>query len=504
MADPVARLSLRGVARRFGATLALRDVHLEAAAGEVHAVLGENGAGKSTLLRVLAGVTPRDAGVVELDGRPYAPSGPAAARRAGVAMVHQEPMVCPDLSVGENVVLGNEPGRLGLVDRRAVAARAAAALREVMGDTAPDLDTPASRLTVGQRQLVGMARALAQGAARVLILDEPTASLDAADAERLFAAVDRLRREGRAILYVSHFLEEVRRVADRYTVLRDGATVGAGAIADVTTEGLVEAIVGRRLERAARSARTRGDVALAVTSLGGRGDRPVDCSLELHRGEVLGIAGLVGSGRTELLRAIFALDPVVRGTVRVGAWSGGASPGRRLAQGVGLLSEDRKTEGLAQSMSIADNVTLSRLDGLGPGGVLGRLGLVTPRRQRAAAQRWVDALHIRCRDVDQPVSELSGGNQQKVALARLLHHDLDVLLLDEPTRGIDVGARAEIDRVVDELAARGKAVLVVSSSFPELLATCDRVAVMHRGRLRPPRPVDELEEHALVREATGA
>jgi ribose transport system ATP-binding protein len=485
-------------------------VTLEAAPGEVHAILGENGAGKSTLMRVLAGVARRDAGTIELDGVAYDPAGPAAARRAGVAMVHQEPMICADLTVGENVMLGCEPTRRGLVDRRALAARAAASLREVMGASAPDVDLPAARLGVGQRQLVGMARALAQGAAKVLILDEPTASLDAADAERLFASVARLRAEGRTILYVSHFLEEVRRVADRYTVLRDGCSVGAGAIGDVTAEELVEAIVGRRLERPTREARAPGDVILSVARLAGRGERPADATLELRRGEVLGVAGLVGAGRTELLRAIFALDPVLRGEVRVGVHGGPAaraaraSPRRRLGQGLGLLSEDRKTEGLAQAMSIADNITLSRLDTLAPTPLLGRFGVLSPSRRRAAARRWVEALRIRCRDVDQPVSELSGGNQQKVALARLLHHDLDVLLLDEPTRGIDVGARADIERVVDELAARGKAALVVSSSFPELLATCDRIAVMHRGRLGPARPVSDLDEHTLVQEATGA
>ncbi len=503
-APSAARLVVRGVTRRFGATHALRGVTLEAGPGEVHAVLGENGAGKSTLMKILAGALRPDGGSIALDGRPFAPSDPRAAREAGIAMVYQEPMLALHLTVAENVVLGVEPSRLGLLRRSEIRARARAALTEVAGGVHVDLDLPAARLPIGQRQLVAMARALAQGAARVLILDEPTASLDAEDAGRLFAAVERLRLEGRSILYVSHFLEEVRRVAQRYTVLRDGATVASGAIAATPIEGLVEAIVGRKLEQLYhRSPRSRGDAVLTLAGLTGSGDRPLHADLVLHRGEVLGLAGLVGSGRTELLRAVFGLDPVRRGEVRVGAprtgvSSGSASPARRLAQGVGLLSEDRKGEGLAAGLSIADNATLSRLEGLGPA------GLVLPARQHAAAKRWTDELGVRCRDVEQPVGELSGGNQQKVALARLLHHGLDVLLLDEPTRGIDVGSKAEIYRLIDALAVAGKAVLMVSSSFPELLGTCDRIAVMHRGRLGPARPTDQLDEHRLMLEATGA
>jgi ribose transport system ATP-binding protein len=494
-----ARLALRGVSKRYGATRALDGVSLEATGGEVHAVLGENGAGKSTLMKILAGAVRPDAGTIELDGRPFAPSSPAAAREAGVAMVHQEPMLCAHLSVAENVMLGAEPEAFGLVRKRELVARARAALIEVTGEPTVDLDLPAGRLPVGQRQLVSMARALAQGAARVLILDEPTASLGSADRGRLFAAVERLRADGRIVLYISHFLEEVQRVAQRFTVVRDGRSVATGSLEGSRLEDLVEAIIGRKLEQLFhKSTREPGEVALSLEGLAGAGDLPRDCSLQLRRGEILGIAGLVGAGRTELLRAIFGLDPVRRGTITVGAWSGAASMRERLDQGVGLLSEDRKGESLAQTMTIADNVTLSRLDGLGPA------GLVLPGRQRAVAERWTTELAVRCNDVGQPVGELSGGNQQKVALARLLHHDVDVLLLDEPTRGIDVGSRAEIYRLIDALAAKGKAVLMVSSSFPELLGTCDRVAVMHRGRLGEARPAADLDEHGLVLAATGA
>jgi len=332
----------------------------------------------------------------------------------------------------------------------------------------------------------------------VLILDEPTSSLTAHDVERLFEAVSQLRDEGICVLYVSHFLEEVERIADRFTVLRDGRAVGSGAIADVAMSEVVRLMVGQDVEEMfPRSPRKPGEVVLELEDLAGV-VKPQSCSLSLRRGEVVGIAGLVGSGRTELLRALFGLDPVRGGKIRVGAYVGPASPARRLAQGLGLLSEDRKGEGLAASMSVADNLTLSKLRGLGP------LGAVLPARQREVAAQWIERLAIRCRDSDQPVADLSGGNQQKVALARLLYHDVDLLLLDEPTRGVDVASRAEVYRVIDQLAAKGRALLVVSSYLPELFGICDRIAVMRRGRLGAARPVGELEPHAVLVEATGA
>jgi ribose transport system ATP-binding protein len=290
-------------------------------------------------------------------------------------------------------------------------------------------------------------------------------------------------------------LEEVRAFADRVTVLRDGATVGGGDLATLADATIVEWMVGRPMtELYPRSRRTPGDVVLEVVGLAGR-VRPEAASLALRRGEVLGIAGLVGAGRTELLRAVFGLDPVRRGTVRVAAHVGTASPAARWSQGVGMVSEDRKREGLAVNLSIADNLTLSRLGDFGP------LGLVLPGRQAEAAGRWLGPLQIKCRDVGQPVAALSGGNQQKVAVARLLHHDVDVLLLDEPTRGIDVGAKARIYALIDDLAASGRAILLVSSHLPELLGVCDRVAVMSGGRLGPARPVEEIDERTIMQEA---
>lgn len=492
------RLAMRGVKKRFGATLALGGVDLVVAPGEVHALLGQNGAGKSTLMKVLSGAHAPDEGSMALDGAPYAPADPLAARRAGVAMIYQELSLVPHLSVAENVLLGMEPVRGGRLDWPAMRARASQALAELHhAEISPD--ARAGGLSVAAQQIVEIARAVAVGC-RVLVLDEPTSSLTQADAEALFALIDRLRQQGQAIVYITHFIEEAKRIADRYTVLRDGATVGEGVMAGATVQGIVDLMVGRRMaELFPRSQRAAGEVLLEIVDLAGA-PRPDRASLTLRRGEVLGIAGLVGAGRTELLRALVGLDPVRSGRVRLGVHEGPASPARRWAQGMALVSENRKEEGLALGLSIADNMTMSKLP-----------AIVRPKARDAAVRAWIDRMDVRCQGPGQPIGQLSGGNQQKVAIARLLHHGVDVLLLDEPTRGIDVGSKAQIYQLIDDLvtgAAPGtgkpKAVLVVSSYLPELLGICDRVAVMCRGRLGPARPVAGLTEQDLVREAAGA
>ncbi|MEY2981470.1 MAG: hypothetical protein RL562_1697 [Planctomycetota bacterium] len=490
-AEATPRLRMRGVSKRFGATVALSNVDLLVRPGEVHALIGENGAGKSTLMKILSGALSPDSGSLELDGSPYAPASPLEGRQNGVAMIYQELSIAPHLSVAENVMLGVEPTQGPRVRWSALRDRARDALTHVgRGDL--DLDQPAGALPIADQQLVEIARSVALGA-RVVVLDEPTSSLAQEDVQRLFRLIGELRDRGTSVVYISHFLEEVRTVTDRYTVLRDGQSVGSGMTADVGPEELVAKMVGREVaELYPRSTRTRGEPALVLTGFaGGAHTTPLD--LTLHRGEVLGLAGLVGAGRTELLRAVFGLDPVVQGEVRVAAVSGPATPRDRWQQGVGMVSEDRKREGLALGLSIADNLTLARQQTF-----LSRRGLVDESRP------WIEKLGVRCRDAEQPIGALSGGNQQKVAIARLLHADVDVLLLDEPTRGIDVGSRAEIYRVIDELAQAGKAILLVSSYLPELLGTCDRIAVMCRGRLGPARPVEDVDEHAILLEATGA
>lgn len=500
--QPAVRLQMRGICKRFGATVALDDVGIEVAAGEVLALVGENGAGKSTLMKVLSGAVKPDAGQMWLDGVSYLPANPLEARRAGVAMIYQELSLTPHLSVQENIMLGMEPSLLGVVRWKQVRQRAIEAIKEFDN---PEL-TPEARvrkLSVGSQQLVEIARALAIGC-RVLVLDEPTSSLTQQDVDRLFEIIGRLKRQGKAIVYISHFIEEVKRVADRVTVLRDGKPAGSSDVANITTHQIIALMVGREVEELyPRSVRQEGEVVLEIENLAGV-EKPRSASLQLRRGEVLGIAGLVGAGRTELLRSVFGLDAVRQGQIRLGVYTGPASPVRRWMQGAGFLSEDRKGEGLAVSLSVADNVTLSKLKGFGP------LGIVLPSRQDRATQRWIERLGIRCRGPRQTVLSLSGGNQQKVALARLLEHDVDVFLLDEPTRGIDVAAKAMIYRLIDSLAtgspAEGrppKAVLMVSSYLPELLGVCDRVAVMCRGKLGPTHRIEEMDEHKLMQEAVG-
>jgi ribose transport system ATP-binding protein len=485
------RLRLVGIRKRFGATLALAGVDLDVAAGEVHAVVGENGAGKSTLMKILSGVHAPDAGSIELNGQPFAPAEPLAARLAGVVMVNQELAIAPHLTVAENIVLGAEPSSGGVL-RHTEAARLAKDALTQLGRPDIALHARAGSLSVAEQQLVEIARALALGC-QVLVLDEPTSSLTKTDAENLFRLVRRLRDQGQSIIYISHFLEEVQALSDRYTVIRDGVSVATGRTSETNSDELARLMVGRQVsELYVRTPRTAGDVVLAVDQLAGA-VKPLSASFELRRGEVLGIAGLVGAGRSELLRAIFALDSVVVGSVRVGAVTGLSSPSSRWASGMGMLSEDRKTEGLALNLTIAENVALPRLG-----------AWVRPGALSAETIKWIDQLGVRCSGPNQPVGNLSGGNQQKIAIARLLRNGCDVLLLDEPTRGVDIGAKQTIYRLIDELATSGKAVLMVSSYLPELLGTCDRIAVMCRGVLGEAQPVASWTEHQIMLAATGA
>ena len=492
---------MRDVRKRFGATVALDGIDFILQSGVIHALAGENGAGKSTLMKVLSGALQPDAGAMRLDGAAYRPASPLDARRRGVAMIYQELSLAEHLPVEDNILLGVEPSRFGILRKTASRESVRGALAQLGHPEIP----PAALvqdLSVAQRQIVEIARALVTGC-RVLVLDEPTSSLSREDTKHLFALVRRLRETGIGIVYISHFLEELKTVADRITVLRDGRTAGEGA-PTMPVEDLVGLMIGRHLDSLyPRSDRAPRDALLSLDSVTPRSSRgPASASLTVRRGEVVGIAGLVGAGRTELLRAVFGLDAVRRGEVRVGAYVGPASPARRLAQGVGLLSEDRKREGLAVRLGVDENIVLSRWDGLGP------FGLIIPRRRREAAADWIRRLAIRCRTPDQPVADLSGGNQQKVAIARLLRHDVDLLLLDEPTRGIDVASKAQVYAWIDDLATgkmggRPHGVLVVSNYLPELLGICDRIAVMHRGRLGPARPAAEWTEASLLAEAVG-
>ena len=501
---PEASVVLRmwGIEKRFGASVALGGVDLEVRRGEVHALIGENGAGKSTLMKVLSGAYQPDAGRMELDGQPYAPKGPLEAKQLGVAMIYQELALALHLTVEQNIVLGREPRQFGVVDRRERRARVARALEWL---DQPELrpERVVAALSPGARQLVEVARALTTDA-KVVVMDEPTSSLSKPESERLFSVIDRLRARGVAVVYISHFIEEVRRVAQRYTVLRDGRTVetadipaGAGAEDESSfVRRVIQAMAGRTLEAAfPHVPHEPGDVVLDLENLGGV-RLPRQAGLSLRRGEILGVAGLVGAGRTEMLRAVFGLEPVRRGRVRIGGvWDTGRPPWERLGQGVGLLSENRKEEGLALALSIAENVTLSH--------PVSRFGIISRAEHERVTTEKGRQLGLRYRDTHQPVSELSGGNQQKVALARLLHHDIDVFLFDEPTRGIDVSSKAEIYRLMGQLAHQGKSIVFVSSYLPELLGVCDRIAVMSRGRLGGARDVASWTEHSLLEAATA-
>lgn len=491
---------MRGISKRFGATHALKGVDIEVAPGEVMALVGENGAGKSTLMKVLSGAHSPDEGELWLDGQPYTPDNPLHARQEGVAMIYQELSLAPHLSVMENILLGIEPSSRGLILWNEMKEQAVSALKAVGLDRIPP-ETTVRKLSLAQQQLVEIARAVALDC-RILVLDEPTSSLTSKDIETLFDLVRSLAEKEISIIYISHFLEEVQALSQSYTVLRDGETVGTGPTQDASEDEIIALMVGRSVEDLyPRSERAKGDIVLESRELAGL-LKPRSASFQLRRGEVLGIAGLVGAGRTELLDILFGLEPISSGDVSIGAYSGGAEPAQRWFQGVGMVSEDRKSQGLALGLSIADNLTLPKLDGLGPG------RLVTAARQEAACLTWIDRIPIKCETAQQSVANLSGGNQQKVAIARLLHADVDILLLDEPTRGIDVASKAQIYQLIDSLA-RGqnrrepKAILIVSSYLPELMGICDRIAVMCRGKLSEARPTGEWDEHQLMAAAIG-
>ena len=495
-------LEIRGIAKRFGATVALDGVDLALEAGEVRALIGENGAGKSTLMNILAGAVRADRGEMEIDGRPYVPASPLDARRRSIALIHQELSLCPHLTVAENILLGVEPSRWGggWIDGDA-ARRKALALLEHFGHPQLHPDRRVGTLPIAAQQVVEICRALAANA-RILLMDEPTSRFQREDVDRLFSLIRGLAAQGMAVIYISHFLEEVREIADAYTVLRDGRSVGTGETARASDEQLISLMVGRAMgglfpERV----RSRdGEVILAVDEVAAP-PALQHASFELRRGEILGIAGLMGSGRTELVRALFGLERGASGRIAVQGRAlavHGATAAQRLSQGFGYLSEDRTREGLALPLSIADNLTATNL-----AAVSRRWGWLDLKRQWTAAQRWIDALHIRAQDPIQPARALSGGNQQKVAVGRLLNQDADVFLLDEPTRGIDIGSKAQIYETIARCAEEGKAVLLVSSYLPELFGLCDRLAVMSRGRLSDARPIEEWTPETVLATAIG-
>lgn len=488
-------LSMSGISKRFGATQALDNVALSVPAGRVLALIGENGAGKSTLMKIISGAHAPDSGTMLLGDAPYAPDGPHEARLAGVSMIYQELNLARDLSVEDNIMLGQECRRFGragfaILDRMAQREKVQAALR-LLGH--PDLrpETPVGELSIAVQQLVEIARALVADS-KVIVFDEPTSSLTKQDVESLFTVIRKLRKKGLGIVYISHFLEEIRQVCDCYAVLRDGRSVGQGELAGTTDSQIVSLMVGRNVSDLFPTVpHTPGEVLLKIDQLSGERS-PQGVTLEIRRGEILGLSGLIGAGRTELARCLFGLDPVANGTVTVGEITPAATTSARIAAGLGLVSEDRKTEGLAQTRSIADNMTYSRLR------PYTRFGWLDLNRRREEVVRWMSRLQVKAASPEQTIGELSGGNQQKVAIARVLHQQADILLLDEPTRGIDVGTKSEIYRLMGELAAEGKAIIFISSYLTELMAVCDRIGVMSRGQLREVRAAADWTEEAIM------
>lgn len=499
MSDPI--LEFRDISKSFLGVRALQGVSFELEQGHVLGLIGQNGAGKSTLMNVLGGVIRPDQGEMRLAGSPYAPTDPAAARRAGVSFIHQELNLFPNLSIADNLFIGGFPRRAGvLIDRRAAGARAVELLAAV--ELAVPPDALVERLSPGERQLVEIARALSTDA-RIIIFDEPTTSLTARETERLFRLVDRLRSEGRSMLYISHALEDVLKLADDVVVLRDGEVVDAGPREQFTVGRMISRMVGREMEQQFPPRRGEPSDRVVLEARGVSEPGIVhDVHLRLHAGEVLGIFGLMGSGRTELARILFGLDPARHGEVRRGDLRPAATAGPRasIASGMAFVTEDRREEGLMMEASILENMGLVSL----PRHARRGTGVVERGRLRQAVEEVSSGLHLKHASLErQPVRSLSGGNQQKVVIGKWLLQHLEVLILDEPTRGIDVGAKHEVYGIIHDLAAQGTGVLMISSEVEELLGMCDRMLVMHNGEIRAEFRRGEFDQEHILAAAFG-
>lgn len=543
---PMPAVAFDRLTKHFPGVTALADVSFEIQPGHCHAIVGENGAGKSTLGKILAGLYRPDAGRILLDQKPVRFNSPLAAATAGVSIVHQELAFCRNLSIAENLFLGRTPAAAGFVSYAALHRAARALLTRVGLDLDPA--TPVAALSTAQEQLLQIATAISRDA-RFVIMDEPTSSLSAAEAERLFELLAELKRAGATVLYISHRLPEISRLCDRVTVLRDGRHVATRDVADTPPDELVRLMIGRPLSEyfPQHLSAAPGDVLLRVQRLTSPG-RFADVSFELRAGEILGLAGLVGAGRSELARALFGLDPIAAGSVMlqppaapVGcvraaphelspsqptsprleraapvssqhsapstqhspsgsqhpAPATQRSPRHSISAGLGLLPEDRQHQGLVLTMNCRENISLASLDRLT------RLGLIDAPRERALAREYVTRLSVRAPSIESSVAGLSGGNQQKIALARWLARDCRILILDEPTRGVDVGAKAEIHALIDQLAAAGRGILLISSELPELLALSTRILVLNRGRIVAELPRAAATQDALLRHMAG-
>jgi rhamnose transport system ATP-binding protein len=492
--EPIIEFS--GIAKQFGSVYALKSVELTLHPGEVHALLGENGAGKSTLVKMLAGIHRPDAGTFKVSGQEVALYTPTQSRELGIAVVHQEPMLFPDLDIAENVFMGRHPrDRFGRINWKLMYREVDELLASL--DVPINSHTPVQGLSVAEKQLVEIAKALSLEA-RVLVLDEPTATLSGHEVDELFAIVKRLRERGVAILFVSHRLEEVFAIADKVTIFRDGTYIVTKPISEINTDEIIKYMVGRELSNLfPKGDATIGDVVLDVQHL----TRPGvfrDVSFQLHRGEILGFAGLIGAGRTEIARVLFGVDQAESGEIVLNGKSVHIhSPRSAMKHGIAYVPEDRHQHGLVLDFSITTNITLSILQ------QVSRLGMVNTRREQTIARDYSQQLNVRSAGVQQLVKALSGGNQQKVVLSKWLATHPTVLILDEPTRGIDVGAKAEVHHIISDLAAEGLAIILISSELPEVLAMADRVMVMHEGRVTGTFARSEATQENVMFAATG-
>ena len=491
---PNALISIRHLSKAFAGVRALENCEFELLPGEVHALMGENGAGKSTLMKVLAGVYQRDAGEILLDGRAIEIDSPRAAQAHGIGIVHQELHLMSHLSAAQNIFIGREPRRgFGLfLDDDALDAQARGIFERM--HLALDPRTPVGTLTVARQQMVEIAKALSFDS-RVLIMDEPTAALNNEEVADLFRIIRQLKAQGVGIVYISHKMDELQQIADRVTVMRDGRTIGTLPMAGTSVDRIIGMMVGRELAAMTNEApdTSRNEVVLEVRGLN-RGKAIRDVNFTLRKGEILGFAGLMGAGRTEVARAVFGADRVDSGEIRVrGAHAAIGSPADAVAHGIGYLSEDRKHFGLATGLDVETNVALASMRRFLKFG-----GLVDANATRAAAERFVRQLQIKTPSVEQQVARLSGGNQQKIVISKWLLRDCDILFFDEPTRGIDVGAKAEIYKLLNALAAQGKAIVMISSELPEVLALSHRIVVMCEGRITGElRGADATQENIM-------
>ena len=491
-------VQLSHVTKSFGPVQVLKDVSLEMNRGEVLCLAGENGAGKSTLIKILTGAVPRDGGEYHIDGKDVGSPTPSQARELGVGVVYQELSLLRDVSVEENLLMGHLPSLRGVVNRRELRNRALQMLERV-GLNKVDPGMLVSDLPVATRQMVEIAKVLGANA-RIVIFDEPTTSLSEADAHHLLGLINRLKKEeGVAVLYVTHRLEEIFEIGDRITVLRDGQFITTAPAIEFTHDSLIRSMVGRQIEALypKRQEKQFGKTLLSVQGLRLTGS-PYEINLEVHAGEILGLGGLVGAGRTETVRAIFGADPIDAGKVFVdGVPLHHGSPGQAVKAGIGLLSEDRKELGLLTDLSIRENVTIADLS------EVSRFGVISQKKENAVVNQLVPRLRLKYHSNEQPVSSLSGGNQQKVLLSRWLATKVKVLLLDEPTKGVDVGAKADIYTIIGDLAARGLGIIVVSSYLPELLGICDRVIVLHDFGVTGELSIEDATEEAVLQLASS-